>query len=141
MHKNSPFLRSSELTVPLLLPAAIQFSAQVSTLVAPGRACGKILNSATTSIDAIYMYVYMYMYILCKYWATVCSVVLSVDKVKRNSQSSSKHEMFLSMHASALLDPTTHDLDVRFISSMSMHPLFLFNQLYLYLLFLYFLQL
>ena len=73
----------------------------------------KILNSATTSIDAIYMYVYMYMYILCKYWATVCSVVLSVDKVKRNSQSSSKHEMFF-VHASALLDPTTHDLDISF---------------------------
>lgn len=35
VHKNSPFLRSSELTVPLLLPAAIQFSAHVSTLVVP----------------------------------------------------------------------------------------------------------
>ena len=51
VHKNSPFLRSSEFTVPLVLPAAIQFSALVNTytLVAP------VYTNSVISIQC-YMY-------------------------------------------------------------------------------------
>ena len=38
----------------------------------------------------------------------------TIDKVKRNLQSSSKHNYDVIMHAFALLDPTTHDLDISF---------------------------